>query len=771
MDLNALRNADFKLLDDAVEDWAQIVRRLVELSKDAESGLHQAANKARWEGVNSQVTKEFIGKTAGEIKDAHTQASSIHGVLSDTAGELHGYQRQLDEAIQGGLKKNLTVLDTGNGSFTVTMNVHPDRAASGHTPPDHTESDVTALRDQVQGILRKATESDNSAYEILAALASQTNYGFGDANYKDRDEAAAALKEAADLAALAKKEPGDLSTAEFDRLNAGLAKYANDPLFAEKFATTLGPKGTLEFWAGINDPYSGRQVLSDRVEKFDDLQRNLGMTLAQATQIDSADMTVWKDQMIALGDQPVGKTTGVMGFQVMSNLMRAGDYDDQFLKSYGTALMATERRLTGNGEHGNVGWRQMGGAPLLNRMGDDNGVDPLTGYLKALSNSPDAATDFFNEKYVSKDDSPFERETGDDDKKAKVGLSNFQYLFEERDWPDDGADAITGRNNLAMALEAATTGHPAGELYAPEDTPPHDAGQAKLFGDIVHSVSEDNKRLTDNGYMSDSMGQIASEYLPDINRAMTDVEWSGTTEADKAEQEQIRRLFPITGTDAQLDHREVSRFLMTVGQNPEGYAAVEVQQKDYMANLMDYHLDPNLPADQRHSNDMALTVKEIAHGSGEISGTMAVGRQEAVAGPADEDDKKFGQSTAQWKNAVSGGIGTGIGVGTAFIATPVVGAVVGGAAGTASSMVLEAFFQDVEGQAKDDAGQEMGEYWSNSQKGTIRYAYTGAHEAAKAHQLPNVGTIEEYARTGARDGFDHAGGYLRSVAPELQTDI
>jgi hypothetical protein len=42
---------------------------------------------------------------------------------------------------------------------------------------------------------------------------------------------------------------------------------------------------------------------------------------------------------------------------------------------------------------------------------------------------------------------------------------------------------------------------------------------------------------------------------------------------------------------------------------------------------------------------------------------------------AEEDDKKFGQSIAQWKNAASGGIGTGIGVGTSFIATPVVGGV------------------------------------------------------------------------------------------------
>jgi hypothetical protein len=148
-----------------------------------------------------------------------------------------------------------------------------------------------------------------------------------------------------------------------------------------------------------------------------------------------------------------------------------------------------------------------------------------------------------------------------------------------------------------------------------------------------------------------------------------------------------------------------------------------------------------------------------------------VGRQEAVAGPAEEDDKKFGQSMAQWKNAASGGIGTGIGVGTSFIATPVVGAVAGGVAGTASSMVLEMFFQDAESQAKDEAGQKMGEHWDNSEKNTTHYTVVAVEEAAKAHRLSDLGTIAESARTGSRDGFLQGGYYLDKVAPELQTDI
>ncbi|WP_254403245.1 hypothetical protein [Streptomyces anulatus] len=41
------------------------------------------AGKARWEGVNAGVTKEFIGKTAAEFDDAVSQARGIKSLLAD----------------------------------------------------------------------------------------------------------------------------------------------------------------------------------------------------------------------------------------------------------------------------------------------------------------------------------------------------------------------------------------------------------------------------------------------------------------------------------------------------------------------------------------------------------------------------------------------------------------------------------------------------------------------------------------------------------------
>ncbi|NUK37278.1 hypothetical protein HRW14_24710 [Streptomyces lunaelactis] len=766
MDFEALHSANFKMLDDTVTDWTSMLTKLKELEKDAREGLRGKALKANWSGYNATVSREFIGKTSGEFADAHTQATSIRDIMTDTRDELKTQQRLLKEAVERGRGKHLTVTAKGD-AFTVEEN--PDSKSSTG------QKDVNELRNELQGILDKATEIDSTAATSLKALVDLTDLGFSDAVYKDRDSAAAAVKEAEELAALAKKDPEDLTVKEFDRLNAGLQKYSGDQIFAEHFAEKLTAKGTLEFWAGINDPAKNRDLFPERREQFDDLQKNLSLTLATATQADTPDMSKWKYEMTDLGSQPVHKNSTTQGFQVMSNLMRWGNFEDRFLNDYGTELMKTEKAASSNGRHTPTLWMHMGMDPNLNRTGTDSGSDPMIGFLKALSNSPDAATDFFNSDFVTKDEDHDFKTKDKDGKEVKDELSNFDYLFEERDWPPEMdselEDSIEGRNNLALALEAATTGHPAGELPT-VDTPPHNAEQTKLMEGLVQSISEDNTRLTDRGYMSDSIGQIASEYLPDINRATTDTNPSDdATPTEKEARARIEKLFPVAGSEAVMDHRDVSRFLLTIGQDPEGYAAVEVSQKAYMANLMDHHLNPDLPADQRYSENKQLLVGEIAHASGEVSGTLNVGRQEAVAGPADEADKKYEQSVAQWKNGVSGGIGTGIGVGVSFIASPVVGAAVGGGASTVSGMILEELFQDAEGKAKDEAGGKMGEDWENGLDSNIKYTQTAAAEAAKAHHLPDSGDIAEWARTGARDGYQHGGDFSGRVAPELTTDI
>ncbi|MES9806198.1 hypothetical protein [Streptomyces cinereoruber] len=749
MDFEALHSANFKLLDDTVADWTSMLGRLQALKQDARDGLQGKARKANWAGDNAVIGREFVGKTAGEFGDALTQATSIRNIMRDTRDELKTQQRLLKEAVERGRGKNLTVTANGGG-FIVREN--PDKKAPGG------QSDVNGLRDELQGILNRATEIDTSASTSLKALVDLADHGFSDAVYKDRDSAANAVKEAEKLAALAKKKPEDLTPADFDALNAGLGKYSGDPIFAEHFASTVGAKGTLDLWAGLNDIQKNRDVFPDRHEKYAELQKNLSLTLASATQADTPEMSRWKYDMVNMADQPLSKNSTTFGAQVMSNLMRWGNFDDRFLKDYGSKLIGVEKSSSDNGRHTPMAWTRLGMDPYLNRTGSDSGSDPMIGFLAALAKSPDVATDFFNESFLTKDEDHEFKEDG-----KKRDLSNFDYLFKERDWPpevdNEQEDSIEGRNNLARALEAATTGHPAGEMPT-HDTLPHNAGQAKLMEGIVKYVSEDSELLTKNGFMSDSMGQIASEYLPDINRAMTN-------DADK----DTDRLFPISGSQATMSHKDVTRFLFLVGQDDEGYAAVEVGQKAYMANLMDYHLNPDLPDKVRYSEDPQFTVEQIAQGSGEVSGVLAQARAEAVAGEAEEKDKAYEHSVAQMKNGISGTVGTITGVGATFIASPVAGEAVGGVSGTVTSMLLEEIFKDAEGKAKDEAGPVMGEHWESGMKSNSMYTEKAAELAAQAHGRADLKDVGEWARRGAQDGFRASGVNVIAMAADLKTDI
>ncbi|WP_329024121.1 hypothetical protein [Streptomyces sp. NBC_00690] len=456
MDLDALRLADFSKLATAVTDWTAMATKLWELEEDARRDLGGKAAKANWAGVNATVTREFIGKTAKEFADAATQATSIKNILSDTHGELVDYKAKLNAAIGRGLEKNLTVIGTGDGGFTVTMNIHPDRAAKGHTVPEHSEADAIAFRDEIQRILEGATESDSSAARALTMLVGQTEFGFSDAAYYDRDRAAEAMKDADRIAKLMQTKGDDMSPEEFDRLNRDLARYQDDPLFQETLATAIGPRGLLDFWADLADPSDGGALQRSRHEQFGDFQSNLSLTLAGATQSDSPAMRNWEKDMVKLGEERV-QTRGsqVYGYQIMSNLMRTGDWDNRFLNNYGNALVATEKKMQLPANYWNGG---LPPTPKLNFIGEDFGRDPMTGFMSALAASPDAATEFFN---------------------TTRPTDNAQYVLGDRqtfdDTPLDSKDGNGAREATGAALVAATTGiNPNDPTAKPVDhTPAH----------------------------------------------------------------------------------------------------------------------------------------------------------------------------------------------------------------------------------------------------------------------------------------------------------
>ncbi|MCX5203826.1 hypothetical protein OG897_20510 [Streptomyces sp. NBC_00237] len=753
MKLEALRHGNFAALDDAVREWAQVVRRLKVLEQEAREGLKGRAERARWAGVAAGVTREFVRKTAGEFGDARTQATSIHNVLRDTRDELVRHREELKRAIERGAAKRLGVVGTAGGGFKVLANAPCTPGETGAEKAARekaAERESAALRDELQRILNAATESDTSADRVLRALVAQAERGFvAGVAYGDRDGAAAALREADVMAAILRKGRG-AGPEELESLKAGLKKYASDPLFAERFAVGVGARGSLDFWAG-----------QARFEDDHELQKYLGLTLAEATRSDSPQMRQWERDMIGLGDEAIGAgRREAMGFQVMSNLMRWGQYDNEFLKGYGAELIRVEKEL---GENGRESAEDIWDDSLpLNRSGTDAGHDPMTGFMQALSKSPEAATEFFNGSFVTADEDHEFWVDEEDEDKGREALSNFQYLFEERDWPvthhSDGTESFAGPDFMACAVEAAATGRVAGE--GGDRVIAHTPGQARIMESLVTSISEDGNRLTDREYMADSIGRVAVDYLPDISRALSDDTYGSTNV-----------LYPVSGTAAELSHLDTTRFLFNLGQTPEGNAQLHYGHKVYMGSLMDYHLKPSTPEDLRYPYPPERTITDISHRAGEISGTLSYGRQEALLGTARATDKEFSDALSNNKAAISGAVGIVTGAGATFIASPLGGAVAGGGAAALTGMVIEYVGQQIESEDLKSAGRNSGAIWENDFDSANKVAQKAAVLATETHISNPQGKPADWALNGFQSGYKSAESDTSRMADDLTTEI
>ncbi|MFH8468747.1 hypothetical protein [Streptomyces sp. NPDC017991] len=492
---------------------------------------------------------------------------------------------------------------------------------------------------------------------------------------------AAAAKDAKRATKLAKKDPEDLTPEELDELNTLFALNHDQYPFAEKVVGALGAEKTLRLWYGMSNlgsaPGYGRPSDFKSSDALVEVQKNLSLTVAAATNSDAPAMVRWKKDMVALGDNPIaepgpppyGSSGGPKGFLVMSNLMRFGDYDDKFLENYGTALVKEDKRLA---DGPCPGW---GATGRLNHVGNDKGNDPLTGYMKALSNSPAAATVFFTAKQKNDAGKP---------------ESNFKYLFETREWPNDskpGEESVTGRNSLGHALEAAMTGHRPGEEATTENAK-HSKPQAALFSSLVRSVSEDQDRLRNHEYLSDSFANISAEYMPELYLSLDPDEENGA------------KLFRTPGATTSINKYDTMRFMHTVSRNKEGYDRLNISQHAYAAALMEAWVRRPNP---EYDLSVDEVIQKIAYDTGIAQGVIAGG----LLFQADENGAEAAAQDDAWKAHAStwGGslVGSATTLATASFTGPG-GVVAGGLAGTAAAEIfagiLDGFDDDGEDRKK-----------------------------------------------------------------------
>ncbi|GAA3490298.1 hypothetical protein [Streptomyces cremeus] len=618
---------DLTLLGRTAADWKQTAAHLRRLSAQARSGLLPASERARWDGVNATVTRDFIRRTTKEFADACTEATSIAHVLEDAHQEL----TKLQKAVRH-------IRDVEGPKLGMNLAGLPGMAAPSLHPTKPAEIELSR---RLKVLAAHAAEIDASVARALRKSHGTDPGNFGHRSYGSLD--AAQSERALELAGVGPM----LSDAQFTELNSILAFNAKDSDFSTAFYQGLGsPKQALEFYARMSlDCTVGDQP--ERLALAKDLQRAMGTALASATDPDNRTHlpASWAEEFRALGTQPVPTPAlGIdrpYGYQILGGLLRYGDYDPRFINPIAEDIlrihkedpdffMETKPRRSDDPDFG------------FNPSGlTGAGYDPLTSVLEGLGHSPEAAKEFF-----------------------RAGRHLDDLTSAGFTWAPDTLDRSSedshegGPDALGHALEAATTGHPW------DDTRPglhRDKDTAAIMRKVIELYSPTTE-VKPQGALMDSLGRMGAAYIDDLNYSTLNF-GGGGDDVNRA------GLFGRSGgprTD--FDEYKVRNFMNVVAADEEGYKILSAAQQIYTSSaLASFEDDPE-------------SGKAFAHNAAKVHGILDQSRISQVEldfkdkeEQANLDEEKKGE----WrKYAVGGTAAVVAGVGSTLILGPAAGVAV-----------------------------------------------------------------------------------------------
>ncbi|MGW7357847.1 hypothetical protein ACWGI0_14755 [Streptomyces sp. NPDC054802] len=175
-----LLNLKTKPLDEAIDDWVAMLKKLKELAKGA-GDMGTYAQGTAWRGENANVTKPFVTRTAYEFQDAVTQAESILNLLKDAHSTFTKAKADL-KTIYENPPKGLTIA--------------PDGVVGYREDSDADEGAAEALLKRMEAVLQRAVDADAACAWGLANLTKDSRE-FNSLHYGSlKDAAAGAANEA-----------------------------------------------------------------------------------------------------------------------------------------------------------------------------------------------------------------------------------------------------------------------------------------------------------------------------------------------------------------------------------------------------------------------------------------------------------------------------------------------------------------------------------------------------------------------------------------------
>ncbi|MFB6839995.1 hypothetical protein [Streptomyces sp. NPDC056361] len=656
----------------SADDWAAMKGKLDTLAQDAQSTMAAKARDDYWRGVNAEVTKPFVDKTAKEFADAAKAADGIHKVLEDGYNAFKKAKDDLQKIVDTEAPgKGFRVKADGTVEAVEPLSQTKDQGM--RHDPDFQDmvrkerADIEAMQRRIDAIVETCDDADVSCSNALKANITGDTHNFSAPKYTSLD--AEEAQRAVDLA----KKGRDISHEELMRLNELLKDNSGSKEFSRTFYDGMGPKGALEFFGQLStDTYDYTKVDKQRLADVQDLQKNLGLNLATATQGGDAWTEKWSADMRKLGTEriPLAKydNNPAFGYQLLGGIMRYGDYDKKFLvpiAEHVTQLHAKDPYLFANS-------KPMIGGGLQNQYNpsgvNGSGFDPMISMLEALGHSPEASKDFFSKEPLTsyKEDGSVGGELNLGKDKDGKPITNYLDFFGNEKYelfPDiDGHDPDAAKKSadympdaLGHALESATLGH------AWDDATPElkrDETTAKIMTQVVEKYGGDAELLKKwQSPLADSLGHMGAGYIDDLNWALD----KNTPDSP---------FMPTKGGDA---HPEFGRqaavdFLSTLGQHPDAYASVSTAERLYTTSVLEAQVGPDGKIDEGRARATVYTGATLQGVLDESRGAQV----EAEGMKKHEEYEKAQAAKAGW---VELGATVGIAAGVAFLpATAAVGA-------------------------------------------------------------------------------------------------
>ncbi|MFE2166906.1 hypothetical protein ACFXB3_17850 [Streptomyces sp. NPDC059447] len=694
-------NAPVEKLQTAVTDWKAMVGKLDEMAEAARNGMKAKSDKAEWNGVTAGVGRAFVDKTAKEMEDAAKEAKGIHTALTEGLAVFKQSREQLKKiATEDAPAAGFQVDATGRVT-AIPPATEGERNAARHDPDyQRSLSENRGLWQQkIDAIIDNCDDVDQSLARMLGANVTD-GHDFSGPKYATLDAEQAGR--AADLA----KKGREISHDELVELNELLADNAKVPEFSKNFYETLGPKGALEFFGYLStDTYDYSKLDEQRLKDVQELQKNLGLNLATATNSKNEPHLPdsYAQELRKLGTQhiPLGKydQNPPYGYQLLGGIMRYGNYDPKFLvpiAEHATQIHAKDPDFFNSTRHIN-GY----GKNLFNPSGVNGaGYDPVVSFLEAMGHSPEAAAQFFDPErklHAYSEDGTAkggEPNLGKDAKGKPVtnyldffGNEKYDYTIDMEGVNFDDLKKVEKYmpDALGHALEAATLGHawddPKPELNRTETG-------ARVMDAVAAKYGGDAALLKHQEVLADSLGNMTAGYIDDINRALDGQE-------DKS-------VFAAPAGDKQA-HLAIERtgardLLAALGQHPDAYATVSTAERVYASSVLEGQAEHNRVVDEGRAR---ATIRTTA----EVQGILDESRAEQVKGVGEKMHEEYEKAHEKRSAWVEFGTTAAIAAGVAFL--PATAAAAGAAA------ILVPLAVDVGSGAVEQAASQVVGEWSD----------------------------------------------------------